>query len=1127
MKNLVIIGVLAASRLALSAELPLVQDVDVLVVGGGVGAVRAASAARKAGAEVFLAAPRPQLGEDFCGPLRVWRDPEDDLNDPLACELFSPRFAPDPQLSFTYEIETPADGKNPDEGLVKLRDGRAVKPARDGVGFEGDAIVKLDLGGLRNVAGVELECFTKRRPAAKWRAVPKDLYNTVRLAVSTSEDGKSWSEWHDSHRDRGLAGGGKLLALRFSATCRYMRVKAVKQENVNRQLLAEVRVLARRQKPEQPADAFAPLHLKRLLDQELLTNGVAFLTGCMATDVLFDDKGRPSGAVIENRSGRQAVRAKVIVDATPSGGFARRAGCAFRPFTPGEYAFSRTVVTGCPPKADGLDVKTLPGTFPVSVRESGVSATFPDFFEARTCICTFKMVMKDGSPREFAEAEQRARDLTFTTSQLEAADTLEFTPPDAFVGGRSPFCPKGPGNVFVLGPRADIARDRASRLFAKVGEVAKLGDRIGGEAAAMARRRPAVVGLRPNAAVDAKRNLRAACEARRLAGWLCNTAGTVQVPDAPPPTLATCDVLVVGAGTAGAPAGIAAARAGAKTVVCEYLWNLGGVQTEGKVPHYYFGNCTGFTSEIDRGVRNTSAVVGQAKAEWYRRENRSAGAEIWLGTMASGVVLEGNVVRGVIVVAPDGTRGTVRCKAVVDATGNAVVAAAAGAPTEFIDDRELSVQGAGVARRAPGLSGSNNDIGFVDDTDAADLFYFSLRSRMSFGETEWDQASIVDSRERRRIRGRFHVTPADIMNRRTYSDTVVRAYSNFDTHGQTMAPEFFVTDPPHTALYVNVPYRCLLPLGIEGVIATGLGIGAHRDAMPVLRMQPDVQNEGYAAGYAAALAAAAGVVPSNVDVKALQSHLMEKGILPSNALDEADSFPVPDADFDKAVADLPDGYKGLEVLMTDHARAIPRLRAALTKTSAPADRLVYAHVLGILGDPSGAEDLRKAIRGKKWDAGWNFKGMSQFDRSVSQMDSYLIALGRSRAASALPETLALAEKLAPDDAYSHYRAVALALEGFGDSSAAPALAKLLSAKGVGGKYLRYGKVVPPVPNHDNAAGNKERTGFLKELCLARALYRLGDVDGLGRRTLEAYAADPRRALANHAQAVLEERTHVK
>lgn len=51
----------------------------------------------------------------------------------------------------------------------------------------------------------------------------------------------------------------------------------------------------------------------------------------------------------------------------------------------------------------------------------------------------------------------------------------------------------------------------------------------------------------------------------------------------------------------------------------------------------------------------------------------------------------------------------------------------------------------------------------------------------------------------------------------------------------------------------------------------------------------------------------------------------------------------------------------------------------------------------------------------------------------------------------------------------------------------------------------------------------ERSLCLRELCLARALYRLGDVDGLGRRTLEAYAADPRRAYANHARKVLESR----
>ena len=36
---------------------------------------------------------------------------------------------------------------------------------------------------------------------------------------------------------------------------------------------------------------------------------------------------------------------------------------------------------------------------------------------------------------------------------------------------------------------------------------------------------------------------------------------------------------------------------------------------------------------------------------------------------------------------------------------------------------------------------------------------------------------------------------------------------------------------------------------------TGIGLSAHRDAQPVVRMQPDIQNQGYAAGVAAAMAA--------------------------------------------------------------------------------------------------------------------------------------------------------------------------------------------------------------------------------------------------------------------------------
>jgi hypothetical protein len=49
---------------------------------------------------------------------------------------------------------------------------------------------------------------------------------------------------------------------------------------------------------------------------------------------------------------------------------------------------------------------------------------------------------------------------------------------------------------------------------------------------------------------------------------------------------------------------------------------------------------------------------------------------------------------------------------------------------------------------------------------------------------------------------------------------------------------------------------------------------------------------------------------------------------------------------------------------------------------------------------------------------------------------------------------------------------------------------------------------------------KARNVALRELILARALYRLGDRDGLGQHTLQAYANDLRGLFARHAKAVL-------
>ena len=216
---------------------------------------------------------------------------------------------------------------------------------------------------------------------------------------------------------------------------------------------------------------------------------------------------------------------------------------------------------------------------------------------------------------------------------------------------------------------------------------------------------------------------------------------------------------------------------------------------------------------------------------------------------------------------------------------------------------------------------------------------------------------------------------------------------------------------------------------------------------------------------------------------------------------------------------------------------MPLLRDAYEKFGAErvGAKLVYAHVLAFLGDGIGAEDLAAKVKEMAWDKGWNYRGMGQFGRSVSWLDSYIIALGRTKAPSAFEAVAMRAKELGSDSEYSHYRAVAMAFESIGDRRAAPILKDLLSMPGLGGhSFLFERDGAPAIKDYDkyrfsdkdgkatgeNAVPDRERSACLRELALARALYRLGDVDGLGEKTLRAYASDPRRAYANHAKKVL-------
>lgn len=58
-------------------QIPVVCEVDVVVVGGSSGAVECACEAARRGARVFLLAPRPYLGTDICSTLRLWLEEDE------------------------------------------------------------------------------------------------------------------------------------------------------------------------------------------------------------------------------------------------------------------------------------------------------------------------------------------------------------------------------------------------------------------------------------------------------------------------------------------------------------------------------------------------------------------------------------------------------------------------------------------------------------------------------------------------------------------------------------------------------------------------------------------------------------------------------------------------------------------------------------------------------------------------------------------------------------------------------------------------------------------------------------------------------------------------------------------
>jgi len=370
------------------------------------------------------------------------------------------------------------------------------------------------------------------------------------------------------------------------------------------------------------------------------------------------------------------------------------------------------------------------------------------------------------------------------------------------------------------------------------------------------------------------------------------------------------DVVVAGGGIAGVAAAVASARKGMKTALVEKTVFAGGLATAGIV-YIYLPLCDGNGTQVTYGLaeellkESIKYGPGDIPENWKSEKNAEeakryrvvfspasyvlaldeimlkAGVDIWYDTLVTDTIVENDKLQSIEVCNKSG-KGTISAKCFVDATGDADLAHLSGLNCP-VDDNSLAIWA----------------IEYLED---------EISQRWRFGVNNYGfhgGSNISPKMEQAGINGKL-VSKFVLKGREKYCERLKDSYksgkhdrnSHFPLTLPSMAQfrmtrhidgEFTLSDGMEWTSFEDsiglaadwrkpgfvweIPYRSLVPKGINGLLSAGRCIASEGDAWEVTRVIPIAALTGEAAGVAAALSIEKNIEISELDYKLLQDEL--------------------------------------------------------------------------------------------------------------------------------------------------------------------------------------------------------------------------------------------------------------